>query len=98
MPDPRIAHYLPDNIWRAMQAIFRYVEGLSVESHVKQAFYDGLQTLGERLVSISKLHNLRYPGQARNKAEGWLYQRQVHCRMRFLVALDLRRAGRPRAS
>jgi hypothetical protein len=54
MPDPRIAHYLPDNIWRAMQAIFRYVEGLPVESHVKQACYDGLQTLGERLVSISK--------------------------------------------
>jgi hypothetical protein len=61
MPDPQIAHYLPDNIWAALPKINEHSTTLPIEDVKKRILGDGVEILALKLAEASKLHHIRYP-------------------------------------
>jgi hypothetical protein len=61
MVDPKVAPYLPDNIWRALLEINEHAAALPIEDVEKRILRNGIEILATKLAEASKRHNIRYP-------------------------------------
>jgi hypothetical protein len=61
MLNPRVAPYLPDNIWAALLEINEHITALPIEDVEKQILRDGIEILAVELAEASKRHHIRYP-------------------------------------
>jgi hypothetical protein len=61
MVNPKVAPYLPDNIWKALLEINEHIATLSIEDVEKRILRDGIEILAVKLAEASKRHHIRYP-------------------------------------
>jgi hypothetical protein len=61
MVDKAIAPYLPAEMWECLGSLTDHIAALPVPEYEHVALIRGLQTLTDKLVLISKQHNLTYP-------------------------------------
>ncbi len=61
MIPPEIAPSLPADVWRALQTITGHIDSLPVVPAYNKYLYTGVEELTEKLVQVSKQHQLKYP-------------------------------------
>jgi hypothetical protein len=61
MVNPRVAPYMPDNIWAALLEINKHIATLRIEEVEKRILRDGIEILAVKLAEASKRHHIRYP-------------------------------------
>ena len=61
MLHPHIAQFLPAGVWQALMTVSKYVDSLPLSEHETRSLHRGLETIAEKLVLVSKQHNLSYP-------------------------------------
>jgi hypothetical protein len=61
MVNPKVAPYLPDNIWAALLEINEHITTLPIEELEKRILRDGIEILAVKLAEASKRHHIRYP-------------------------------------
>jgi hypothetical protein len=58
---PRVAPYLPDDIWKALLAIKTHIDTLPADDPSRSGLVESVETLAIKLAEASKAHGLRYP-------------------------------------
>jgi hypothetical protein len=61
MVHPRVAPYLPDNVWKPLIEVNDHVTTLPIEEADKLILRDGIEILAVKLAEASKRHHIRYP-------------------------------------